>query len=721
MRLTRRTLRRLMKQGNNQQAAKFGKVEKKEKKENFFIDKLLFPIVVGLFATVVSNYLARQSYYNDIVDKYTARLKEIVVADKINTLKKEENDLGEDLKYISSKKILKKEDFLKLHISRKLLSDEDIISDSIEKEGIGSEQVRMFIVQKIEEIKQQRLQIRGLMNTFTANTLINLSDNDALIPFFSEQISKIILVFPFRPNNIKRRDIIINALRLSQLGLAERRNGEILFPLFLEKTIIGGYSPESDAKINLQGIDLSLVYLNDSSFTKVNLEGAKFIFANLDNVIFTESNLDNVDFSLVNARLNKDPEDPSSEPIPDHKIIGIKLLNSSVRNATFNGAKLHGLLAKSAESNRICYTNAKRSKGVDCNRVDFSGSTFKETDLSDARFVNAIFARVDFSNAILTNANFTNADLTNANFANANLTGANFTNANAEGIKGISLGKTPIEVRDAFKTRGVKLCNTSYKLKDPYQIIKPKLKLFTDCKKADLKEQYLYEVDFDNVDLTKANLTNSIIIRPENMNDTFNDAILCNTVKVTKTTQRKYFKDCRDANLVGKNLSGLNLRDEKINFSNADLTDAIGGNLLSKNLKKDIKLNDVKVILCNTTLPNGVKSFYNCKDADLSFQSGLKGMDLSGVDFTDADLTYTNLSYTNLTKAILTDAKLINSNLTNANLTNTTLINTNLTNTNLQDAIGMKNERITNKNSKNILCNTKLPDGKIEYRDCPKQ
>jgi uncharacterized protein YjbI with pentapeptide repeats len=279
----------------------------------------------------------------------------------------------------------------------------------------------------------------------------------------------------------------------------------------------------------------------------------------------------------------------------------------------------------------------------------------------------------------------------------------------------------------------VKLCNTGYKNDSSKQV-----KLFNDCRESDLSGQNLSGVNFNGVNLTGANLTNanltsSIGIDEEKLKKT---TILCNT---KLPSGQKYFADCRNADLTSQDLSGVDLRDSRIDFTNATLQDATGF---------DIPGTNVNAKFCNTTLSDGIKRFDNCQGSNLA-KKDLKGLNLAlaGANFTKADLSGANLSGANLTGLTFINANLTNANLENSildtkslkkvkKLCNTilpsgiksfekckgaNLTDADLTNADLTKAKGLELQQL----EKVKLCNTKLPAllsaRNIENRDCPKK
>ena len=731
---------------NTENIPEDSKLDKAKKEDNFFRDKLLIPIgatvIAGFIASYLSNYLTKQASYNDLVDKYTARLKEIVVSDKLNSLRSETVELKSDIAYLVNKKTGDTIDLDKLNISRKTLIDEFLLkkhteSNEPELEKIQIESILKFVQDRSAQKNKELAQIRGLMNTITVNTLISLSEDDAFIPGFSSTFLSFIPFFKSR--NIERRDIIINALRLSELGIGNRIDGYATFPFFLENTKIGGYSLQTGAVINLKKMDLTLGYLNSSTFSQVNLEGANFNRAYLNpstnlstnhpagSSIFSESILNNVNFAATGME-------------------NVRFINSSVQNSTFDDSFLKGLQAVSADSNRICARLflgiIVTSKGINCNKVDFSGSSFMNSNLSDSNFTNSILVGVN---------------LTNANLTNANLTNANLTNANLSGVKGLKDKQKTLKdiLKEMADKNNIRLCNTSSSyderndistiLSDWFQMLfgfkdNGSFVLFKDCERANLSNKTVNlqeENDISSINWKEANMTNAIIQTNLNekldknkqidqqLKEIFKGAKFCNTLFLLNSQAISYgfglriSDDCKGENLSDKNLSG--------NFwANVDLTNA---NL--ENSILDIESIE-KAKLCNTILPNGIKSFKNCQNnkylsfrylRDLLPKQQLTGLNLAfaGADLSGADLSGADLSSANLTGVKLSKAKMNETLLSDADLSKTDLTNADLTNADLTKAKGLELKQL----EKSILCHTKLPASlsaqNIENRDCPKQ
>jgi hypothetical protein len=94
-----------------------------------------------------------------------------------------------------------------------------------------------------------------------------------------------------------------------------------------------------------------------------------------------------------------------------------------------------------------------------------------------------------------------------------------------------------------------------------------------------------------------------------------------------------------------------------------------------------------------------------CTGADLS-RSNLSGADLRGARLTDVDLTGSDLTHVNLSSAWLVRVTLDNADLTGAKLTGATVMSPQFDG---DFARSFPHVR---------LCNTAMPDGHLENRDC---
>lgn len=143
-------------------------------------------------------------------------------------------------------------------------------------------------------------------------------------------------------------------------------------------------------------------------------------------------------------------------------------------------------------------------------KVDLTGSRFNYATLKDAYFNHSLLKEVNFYGADLTGVRFIKTDLQDANFTKSQLANADFKEA-----QNISL--TELQAQEAF------LCNTTL----------PSGEIATEnCRRADLSNQSLTEVDFTDVSLAGANLMNTDLTNAKGIMLNAlkeQDAIVCNT------------------------------------------------------------------------------------------------------------------------------------------------------------------------------------------------
>lgn len=105
----------------------------------------------------------------------------------------------------------------------------------------------------------------------------------------------------------------------------------------------------------------------------------------------------------------------------------------------------------------------------------------------------------------------------------------------------------------------------------------------------------------------------------------------------------------------------------------------------------------------------------------LAFMDGinLSGAVLKGAQMNGAQLSQANLSGADLSEAEMTQANLLDADLSNANLQGAIMLAVKLGEANLKGA-NLKDANLRGVNrSMALFCNTVMPDGAIENRDCP--
>jgi uncharacterized protein YjbI with pentapeptide repeats len=392
--------------------------------------------------------------------------------------------------------------------------------------------------------------------------LLVLSENDSLIPPISNWLFLNSLPV-IKPNNPARVDRIMNTLRLAGLGFYSRKDGSnpLKLKIFLEDTFIGNDSIRGTTKILLDDVDLSLGIFNRSVFNKTELKRANFNHAELKGSTFSFATLDGANFSKAD-------------------LSGAMITNSFLEDVTFDDVILDGATFRSRwvaqqkdknKSKQICDSVSQSLQ--QCNMTNLKQSSFKRASLIGVNFKNAYLAESNFQNANLTGADLTGADLTGADLTNANLTNVNLTSAKIGSVKGFAFGEEPDEIKKNLQNIGVTLCDTSY-YKSNYLFFKSQIRLFDNCKDADLSGLDLRGVDFQNIDLTNADFNNSNLMFAKGINEEIlkkKVRLLCNT----KLPSGKIsFEKCQGADLSEENLSGLNLQDDRIDLTNSNLKNA---------------------------------------------------------------------------------------------------------------------------------------------------
>ncbi|MEB3173876.1 MAG: pentapeptide repeat-containing protein [Cyanobacteriota bacterium] len=707
-------------------------------------DKLILGVVGGLVATLITNYISRQSHFDEVVSKYTAAVKEYTVSEKLSSLRASKERLEGDIKNLDSFiKILnsdpvkldpKKLDDYIFDRPKREVSDSEYIKYGVdlhnfsnfiactqksietkcefknsEGELITSDDARQFLGNLLEHIrdKKQSLkkekeeainQINGLAQSVTVNTLITLSEDASFLGIAGWSNGAMDFIPFLRNQNLVRRDIVINTLRNSQLGFGSRYDGASKFPYFLQNITIGSYTNQGGSLINLSQADLSLAQLQNSNLTQLDLRDAVLSNSDLTGAVVSGTDLSRANFSagiLENTTFS----------------------NSTLQDAIMKGANLKGSRFRTTE--RGSCLKFEEDSGKKC----YEGVNLKGADLSDA--------------------NLTNADLTGVDLNGANLTAATLT-----GAKGVDLDKLKKDstLCNTLLPDGTSYSNNCRNVDFSNPRLKDKKVFKTPLKAVDFSGSKLAGVKFDgvdfggspsfrNTDLTRVDFSTSMNVKAT---DILAQRILPllpldsrnNTICYTKIKSDKELKHLTNPSFFGLFASDFkNLKSDKKSYEEGE-----------------------DVIL---TMDCSKADLSNTKD-NQSLEVDFGGFDLTGIDFSEANLTNVNFKEAklqgakfngaNLTNADLTDATgvktkhlseqavLCNTTLTdgkkstncknadlsgqdltgqsfeNVDLTNANLTNANLTNANLTGATGITNDSL----AKAVLCNTTLTDGKTK-------
>ena len=187
------------------------------------------------------------------------------------------------------------------------------------------------------------------------------------------------------------KQVIQSNGRMRNLQNADLSNG--VFPIRFKFT-----------DVNLEGANLSNVFLTRGSFTRCNLKEANMSTSNFEKMIFSGNILEDADFTHSN-------------------LTGCDLKFSNLQGVRFTDANLSDTDLTIADLTDADLTRANLTKS------QLIGSNLSYAHLEKANFTNANLRGTTLIESNLQKANFTNADLTEANLTGADLTGAILTDA----------------------------------------------------------------------------------------------------------------------------------------------------------------------------------------------------------------------------------------------------------------------------------------------------
>jgi uncharacterized protein YjbI with pentapeptide repeats/class 3 adenylate cyclase len=182
-------------------------------------------------------------------------------------------------------------------------------------------------------------------------------------------------------------------------------------------------------EINLDGIELTGVNLDEYDLSKVSLRNANITHCSFKGADLIQTNLQysflqNNDFS--NAKLiaaNLCNTDMSGSILFMTNMLTANTRNARLENIDFRGHDISGLMLRD---------------------VSLAGSNLEGQKLARVDLSNSDLEGVNLQGAELTGTLFSNANLTNADLRNASLSGATFKGANLSGVdlSGLDLTKT---------------------------------------------------------------------------------------------------------------------------------------------------------------------------------------------------------------------------------------------------------------------------------------
>lgn len=161
--------------------------------------------------------------------------------------------------------------------------------------------------------------------------------------------------------------------------------------------------------LNLDGIELADMALDDIDLSKVSLRNARITGCTFKRADFISANL-------------------TGSILQHNDFSHAKLIAANLTKADLSGSTLFkaNLLA--------AITSNTRLESIDFRGHDISGFVLKNVSLAGSNLEGQQLARVDFSGANLDGVNFSGADLTNSLMARTSLVGAKFKNTKLTGV-----------------------------------------------------------------------------------------------------------------------------------------------------------------------------------------------------------------------------------------------------------------------------------------------
>ena len=184
---------------------------------------------------------------------------------------------------------------------------------------------------------------------------------------------------------------------------------------------------------NINYANFNNVKLNNAKFKKSNLYKAKFNNANFDNCEFDECTINNLE--LENANL--DNIKMMNSTILNNDFIS---LNNSSNNAifdksTFNNSSFNGLTLNNCDFLETTFTNNCEIFETNLNKVRFSRSIFKTSEMNDCNIDESDFSYFtgyisQYIAVNFTDCNFTKSDCRKSNFKYCTFKNCNLSNSN---------------------------------------------------------------------------------------------------------------------------------------------------------------------------------------------------------------------------------------------------------------------------------------------------
>lgn len=351
-------------------------------------------------------------------------------------------------------------------------------------------------------------------------------------------------------------------------------------------------------KANLEKSDFRESYAVSADFRKARLEDSNFYNANIENANFQNANLRYVNFqnthmpnvNLMGADMSYSDFSKSttiSGAIYDEKTIFPVSINSAMK------ADMHKMEKGGSLEGAVLHRAHIISDDIyqkDLSESNFEGATFRWSNINNIDFSKSNFADSFLEDTIFASVNFTKADLEDAKFERCNFQHTRFDEANLKGTM--------------FKDSNLIGAN------------------FEDCD--------LNQTKFDGLCIYDATTEFPEGFKPE-------DNVFLKKLEIGANLSNTVMKKIK---LRGEDMAGYEANLEKVNFTKADLSEAI---------MTDLNMKDCK--FKKAYMREAVLSGSDLENADFR-KANLEGVNFSNTTSKNTKLKGANFAWANLNKSI---------------------------------------------------------------------
>ena len=339
--------------------------------------------------------------------------------------------------------------------------------------------------------------------------------------------------------------------------------------------------------------NLSGANLNSADLRNTNLKGANLSYANLNSALINFANLLGADIEKANFKnVSNLPEWIKKGLDKDGTFFQKQFINSikngfkDLRGANFNKADLRGAdieranfenttnlpewIKKGLGKNNIYSQNqlilSIRNGFKSLSKANLNEACLEKANLTEANLIKADLKKANLKESDLSRAKFIGANLVKANLFKANLTKSIFRGAN---LTGVNFNGADIEKANFKNTKNIPewikkgLDNDGTFSQE--QLINSIRNGFKNLNGKNLNGVYFRRVDIERVNFKNISNLPEWIEEGLDNNGTYSQEKLINKI-------RNGFKNLKDSNLYGADLTNSNLK--KVDFSGANLQDA---------------------------------------------------------------------------------------------------------------------------------------------------